>query len=119
MVELTDIIIPIVIGAIVPIGMMLWLRHSQAFDKTTQRTTLATFNVGTMQTEVKRIEDTLGENKDHFDKKVDGLIALIEKKEVERRMDSQKVWDRLETITAFMKVTEYRLDKAERVFTTK
>lgn len=112
--EELGVIIPVAMSIIAPLIIIFISRHLQVFDKTAQRSTFATFNISTVQEEVKEIKGTVDDTKEHFDRKLEGLTQLNEKREETIRIELRRVSEKVDLITTSLKLVEYRLDRMDR-----
>lgn len=67
-----------------------------------------------MDKRINDIADTLDEQNKHFDKRIDGLMNSMEKRDERWRADLNKVWERIDAISTDSKLHEYRLNKLDR-----
>lgn len=113
-VEELSIVIPILVGVVVPVVMFFMMRHVGVLDKTASRSTLATFNIGMMKDEVKEVKDTITDNRMHFDKRVDALMQSLDKREDAHKEEFRRTWEKIDLLNSSMKLAEYRLDRIDR-----
>lgn len=113
MVELEElaIIIPIIVGVAAPIVVSLMMRHLMAFDKNVDRSSHAIFNIETIQDEMKKIDDVLNDNREHFDKRIDIIDQHNEKREQELKSEIHKMWEKVQSLDTNMRIVEYRLNR--------
>lgn len=113
-IEELSIIIPVLVGVVVPIVMFFMMRGIGAMDKAGNRASMATFNIDVIKDEVKDIKDTVTDNKNHFDMKTDAMLQSIEKKDDILKADLRRIGEAIDLLSSTMRLVEYRLDTIER-----
>ena len=113
-IEEVSLYVGIISGLVIPVVFFFMVRHLKNSDSTSSKATYATFNIGTMDKRINDIADTLDEQNKHFDKRIDGLMNSMEKRDERWRADLNKVWERIDAISTDSKLHEYRLNKLDR-----
>lgn len=89
-------------------------RHLNVFSKTAEKATIATFNFGSVQEDVKRMEKTQEDTKDRIYIKLDSILQLIEKKDEAARTEFRRLSDFNVILDKKMFSMEYRLEQLEK-----
>jgi tRNA C32,U32 (ribose-2'-O)-methylase TrmJ len=109
------IYVSITIAIAVPLLMFYLQRHVNAFDKTQSKSTMATFNIGTMKDEVKEIKESIETSRDYVDKRLDRILIEMEKKDETWKQEMRRMVDKVDVNSTTLKLVEYRLDRLEKV----
>lgn len=112
-----DEYIPVILGIvgtlIISVSILLLGNHLKIWRRTQETSTVATFNIGSMQEDFKRMEKTQDDIKLHLDRKLDGLMTLIEKKEETAARKFDQLVQQNISLDRKMVVMEFRLNELE------
>ena len=99
--------------AITVVGGLI-LRHLNIIGKTSDKATIATFNIGGMQEDFKDLKKSMDDAREHTAQKIDGLFQLIEKKDEIVRTELRRMSDATTELDKKMIGVELRLKMLER-----
>lgn len=111
--DYTLLILGIVGTLIITLVGSLILRHLNIIGRTTDKATIATFNIGGMQEDFKELKKHMDDNRDHADRKLDGILALIEKKDETVRSELRRMSEQSTELDRKMIGMDYRLKSLE------
>jgi hypothetical protein len=112
-IEELSLVVAIVSGTVIPIIFFILIRHLKDSDSTSDKATMATFNIHSMNKDMVDIKDSIDQQRKHFDKRIDLLNSSIEQRDERWRNDLNKIWDKLDSIIGDVRVHESRLNRVD------